>query len=124
MAIRYCQAFPCNLIAVSGAYCLQHKPAPAPKETDPFYLSVRWRRFRSWYISRHPLCEQCEVEGRPDTGADMVDHRIEIKDNGDLTTESNCMSMCWKCHAVKTAEAKNHRLPTPDNRIGRAGDTY
>jgi len=119
-ARKYCAAFPCNQIAVKGAYCSQHQPTGAPKETDPFYLSVRWRRFRAWYLGKHPLCERCEREGRL-TPADMVDHIIEIKDGGALTSEDNAESMCWKCHGIKTAEAKNHRRSGKDNRAGSTG---
>jgi len=119
---KYCAAFPCNQIAVNGAYCAKHRPAPASKETDPFYLSVRWRRFRAWYLGKHPLCEQCEREGRL-TPADMVDHVIEIKDGGNLTSEENAMSLCWKCHAVKTAEAKNHRKSNENNRLVSTKET-
>lgn len=119
---KYCASFPCNQIAVNGAYCAQHTPARAQKQTDPFYLSVRWRRFREWYLSRHLLCELCEAEGRPDTPAQMVDHIIEIEDGGALTSEDNAMSMCWKCHGIKTATAKsrrnNHQAPTRNNRAG------
>ncbi len=114
---KYCAAFPCNQIAVSGAYCAEHKPAAAAKETDPFYLSVMWRRFRAWYLGKHPLCEQCEREGRL-IPADMVDHVIEIKDGGALTSEENAESLCWKCHAVKTAAVKNHRKSCGYNRNG------
>lgn len=117
-ASKYCQAYPCPNLAVNGAYCHEHTPARAPKEADPFYVSVAWRRFRDWYISMHPLCEQCEREGRPDTPAQMVDHRIEIKDGGALTSEENAMSLCWKCHAVKTATAKNHRKGYANNPPG------
>lgn len=112
---KYCVDFPCSNLATDGAYCSQHKPARTPKETDPFYLSVQWRRFRDFYIRKHPLCELCEREGRL-TPAKMVDHILEIKDGGALTSEENAMSLCWKCHAVKTAEAKNHRKSKGYNR--------
>jgi len=115
---KYCAAFPCPNLAIPGSsYCQEHQPARAPKETDPFYLSVRWRRFRDWYIGKHPLCEQCEREGRL-TRAVMVDHVIEIKDGGALTSEENALAMCWKCHGVKTAKAKNHRRSCKSNRVG------
>lgn len=116
-ARKYCASFPCRNIAEQGAYCKEHQPARAPKETDPFYLSVRWRRFRAWYLGKHPLCEQCELEGRLTT-ADMVDHIIEIKDGGALTSEENAMALCFRCHNVKTAEVKNHRKSNGCNRIG------
>ena len=118
-ARKYCASYPCPALAVNGAYCAEHKPAAAPKETDPFYLSVRWRRFRAWYLANHALCEQCEREGRGPVPADMVDHIIEIKDGGELTSEVNAMALCWKCHAVKTAAAKNHRKSNGNNRLGK-----
>ncbi len=66
---KYCASFPCSNIAEPGSpYCKEHQPARAPKETDPFYLSVQWRRFRQWYLGRHPLCEQCEKERREKIG--------------------------------------------------------
>ena len=108
-ANKYCASFPCNQVAVDGAYCNEHTPAKAPKETNPFYLSVQWRRFRDYYIGLHPLCEQCEAEGR-ETPAQMVDHIQEIADGGALTSEDNALSMCWKCHGLKTANEKLNRL--------------
>lgn len=121
-ARKYCAAFPCNQIAVNGAYCQEHQPAKAPKETDPFYLSVAWRRFRAWYLTKHPLCEQCEKEGRL-IPADMVDHITEIKDGGARLAEENAMSLCWKCHGIKTQQAKNHRKGSTNNRAGSTEDT-
>jgi len=117
---KFCAAFPCRNLAVNGAYCHEHKPAKAPKETDPFYLSVAWRRFRNWFISKYPLCQKCLEEGR-ETPAVMVDHIIEIKDGGALTDEDNAMSLCHKCHNMKSAaersRRKNHQQSRNDNRV-------
>ena len=124
-ARKYCASFPCRNLAEPGSsYCRDHRPARAQKVTDAFYLSVAWRRFRAWYLGRHPLCEQCEREGRPDTPADMVDHILEIQDGGALTSEENAMSLCWKCHGIKTAKAKNHRRSSGNNRAGSTKETY
>ena len=118
LMVRYCLRFPCRSFAEPGsAYCAQHRPARAPKEADPFYLTVRWRRFRNWYLAQHPLCEMCEREGRQ-TIATMVDHVTEIKDGGALTDEENAQSLCSKCHAMKTSMTKNHRKLTENNRRG------
>lgn len=118
---KYCKAFPCNQLAVNGAYCPLHRPAPPEKTTDPFYLSVAWRRFRDWYINQHPLCEQCEREGRL-TPAAMVDHIIEIKDGGMLTSEENAESLCWKCHGIKTAAMKRKRTISHCNNYTKSSD--
>lgn len=124
---KYCASFPCPNMVVSGSSCCrEHQPARASKEADPFYLSVAWRRFRAWYLGRHPLCEACEREGRL-TPAVMVDHVKELKDGGARLAEENAKSLCWKCHGIKTAEAKgrrkNHQESQPDNRLGSAGET-
>ena len=122
-ARKYCAAFPCFYLAEDrSAYCHRHQPARAPKETDPFYLTVQWRKFRDWYITRHPICEMCEKEGRL-TPAVMVDHIVEIRDGGALTSEENAQSLCWRCHGEKTANEKNHRKLTGNNRAGSAERT-
>lgn len=109
MAKKFCASFPCSNLAEQGsAYCPEHRPARAEKKTDPFYLSVRWRRFRDWYRKLHPLCQMCEEEGRGPVPARLVDHRIELKSGGAETSEDNATSMCFKCHAIKTANSKNN----------------
>lgn len=123
LAKRYCQAFPCRNFAERGsAYCGEHRPSREPKSVDPFYVSVRWRRFRDWYLGKHPLCEQCKSEGRL-VRADMVDHVIELKDGGAPLSEDNAQSLCFHCHNVKTADVrdkrKNHQEPMLCNRNGR-----
>jgi len=117
---HYCLRFPCRSLAVPGsAYCQGHQPARAEKQADPFYLSPAWRRFRDWYLANHPLCEQCEREGRGAVPAVMVDHIVELRDGGEELTEANAMSLCSKCHSIKTATAKkNRQLPSRDNRSG------
>jgi 5-methylcytosine-specific restriction protein A len=116
--MKYCRAFPCSNIALPGsAYCTEHAPARAPKQADAFYVSVAWRRFRDWFIARHPLCQQCEAEGRL-TASRIVDHVIELKDGGAPLSEDNAMSLCSKCHAIKTALSKNYRQSDGNNRTG------
>lgn len=120
---KYCRAFPCSSFAAAGsAFCHEHKRPPAPKVTDSFYLSVRWRRFRNWYIGKHPLCARCWLAGCPVT-ATVVDHVVELKDGGAALDEANVQSLCASCHNKKTAEerakrAKNHRKAAKSNRVG------
>lgn len=106
---KYCAQFPCSNYAEPGsAYCAEHRPARALKETDPFYLSPAWRKFRNYYVSIHPFCELCEREGRL-VPVDVVDHVVELKDGGAPLSESNAMSLCNKCHGLKTAKEKARR---------------
>ena len=78
------------------------------KKSDPFYGTARWKKFRAWYIGKHPLCEEClDVDRMVD--ANVVDHIVEIKDGGSLTSEDNARSLCNKCHAKKTSLSKMKR---------------
>jgi len=106
---KYCQQFPCSNYAEHGStYCKEHRIPRASKETDPFYLSPAWRRFRNFYVSLHPFCELCEKQGLL-VPVDVVDHVVELKDGGDRLSESNAMSLCHKCHNAKTAKEKARR---------------
>lgn len=81
-----------------------------PKVADPFYLSPKWRRFRDWYISRHPLCEECESHGETVAGV-IVDHIVELKDGGAPFDEGNCQTLCHACHNRKTGQERRKRGP-------------
>lgn len=106
---KYCRAFPCKNMAEPGSsYCLEHRPAPAPKQADDFYLSPEWRRFRDWFISKYPLCKKCSAYGFI-TPAKIVDHIVELKDGGALFDESNTQSLCHACHNRKSAKERKKR---------------
>ena len=133
--MKYCRAFPCDCLADPGsAYCEAHKPARTPKETDPFYLSVAWRRFRAWYIANHPLCELCLEDNDRAEKAVIVDHVLELKDGGKPLDESNVQALCRLCHARKTSNEaarrnrtnvyKNHQEPYGNNRLVTEREIY
>jgi 5-methylcytosine-specific restriction protein A len=79
-------------------------------DADRFYNTPDWRRARKAYITLHPFCQRC---GNP---AQVVDHRIPIKDGGDKTAETNLQALCGNCHRRKTAKEQkgnpNRKLPT------------
>ena len=81
------------------------------KQADGFYLSPAWRRFRDAYISRHPLCEHCQGQGR-DVPAFIVDHVIELKDAGAPYDAANVQALCRHCHNVKTKCERRKRGAT------------
>ena len=63
----------------------------------------RWRQAREGYLRAHPLCVECERQGRL-TPATDVDHIKPHK--GDRTLfwqSSNWQSLCATCHSTKTA---------------------
>ncbi|WP_152972061.1 HNH endonuclease signature motif containing protein, partial [Desulfatitalea tepidiphila] len=121
---KYCAAFPCpNLAEPGSSHCREHRPPAAEKVTDPFYNSTAWKRFRTWYKSKHPLCEDCLAAGHL-APVDIVDHVVEIKDGGARLDESNARSLCRSCHARKTAaERKRRENRQQGNPWHRAGNT-
>jgi len=72
-------------------------------DRDRFYDTQGWRRFRKWFLARHPLCEMgCNAEGRT-TAATDVDHIVSLAQGGAPLDESNVRAACHPCHSRHTA---------------------
>ena len=56
---------------------------------------ARWRRFRTWFLNRHPMCESDKGCNR---AADEVHHIHKISDGGARLDEMNCMALCRLHH--------------------------
>lgn len=66
----------------------------------------QWQRWRRWFLSRHPLCEDCMAQGTV-TAAREVHHKMKLKDRPELRTdEGNCMALCQACHSKRTARGE------------------
>jgi 5-methylcytosine-specific restriction protein A len=93
-----------------GGPCDAHRKThgkDAGKVKNRIYDSARWRRFRLWFLARHPLCEMdCKTAGLV-TPANEVDHILEIAKGGELLDEKNCRSACKPCHSRRSAEASS-----------------
>lgn len=93
------------------SYCNKHK-----REMDKQYNKYQrdpesnkrygrsWKRIRDRYIKTHPLCEECEKQGRL-TPVEEVHHIIPLSRGGGNET-SNLMSLCGSCHRKITAESR------------------
>lgn len=86
------------------------KPARPPDKrgssTQQGY-GARWRKARLHFITRNPLCAECQRQGKT-TAANEVDHVIPWK--GDLEkfwNENNWEAKCKPCHSAKTAKENN-----------------
>lgn len=89
----YCEA--CNAAGKNeSAESRKHK------QTDPFYLSPEWRRYRRWWLVLHPLCVFCGHPGQ------MVDHVRPIKDGGERLDPKNTQTSCFRCHNRKTGSER------------------
>jgi 5-methylcytosine-specific restriction protein A len=62
-----------------------------------------WKRIRDYYIKSHPLCEECQREGRL-TPAEEVHHILPLSKGGSNET-NNLMSLCKSCHSRITVES-------------------
>jgi 5-methylcytosine-specific restriction enzyme A len=67
-----------------------------------------WRRCSRAFLGAHPLCAQCEREGRVRI-ATQVDHKVPVKAGGALYDWSNLQALCDRCHLVKTLVVEQHK---------------
>lgn len=96
-----------KLVPANEMYCEEHAPLHRVKEEVSRYSKNRgydsqWRQARAYFLTRHPLCVECQKHGRY-TKATVVDHIVPHK--GDMTLfwdESNWQALCKTCHDVKT----------------------
>lgn len=67
----------------------------------------RWQKASKCYLRSHPLCAECERNGRV-TEATCVDHITPHR--GDMTlfwdVAGNWQSLCKPCHDAKTAKGE------------------
>ena len=83
---------------------------PALRKAKKTRSSIRWQRFREWFIRRHPLC--CDPFGHHEedgvTVATQQVHHIEplTKRPTLACAESNCAAVCALCHAKTEARER------------------
>ena len=100
---RPCSYPGCNRLT-DNRYCDEHRKIAERQynrylrdpDTNKRYGRA-WRRIRLKYIQSHPLCEQCEREGRL-TPAEEVHHILPLADGGTHDVE-NLMALCKSCHS-------------------------
>ena len=63
--------------------------------------NARWRRARIAFLQKHPLCAECQREGKL-TPATVVDHIIPHRGDQRLFWDkTNWQPLCKDCHARK-----------------------
>ena len=97
---------------IDGRYCEEHRQVAGRQynkyKRDPNTnqrYGRAWRRIRELYIQAHPICEQCEKEGRL-TLAEEVHHILPLADGGTHDAE-NLMALCKSCHSSITIGNNN-----------------
>lgn len=90
----------------SGKYCEEHQrlntlESGRPTAAERGYNS-RWQKARQIFLAEHPLCVECEKQGRY-VEATVVDHITPHKGDQILFwDESNWQPLCKQCHDRKT----------------------
>jgi 5-methylcytosine-specific restriction protein A len=107
---RPCSYPGCGRLVSDGQYCAKHQKTmnrnynkyQRHPESNKRYGRA-WKRIRDRYIKAHPLCEECQRQGRL-TPAEEVHHILPLSKGGGNETE-NLMSLCKSCHSRITAES-------------------
>jgi len=80
----------------------RERKTPSDAEAWRFYNSARWQRLRSIKLGTHPLCQDCEAEGKLTAAVD-VDHVQDRREHPDLAYDlDNLRSLCKSHHGRKT----------------------
>lgn len=105
----------CSVLVRGVSHCATHKPLADERrakqlkashkqynkrrdESDEFYKTERWRKFRNYYIRLHPLCVECERQDRV-TPAKILDHIKPYKTHPELGLDwYNVRPLCRPCH--------------------------
>ena len=88
----------------AGMYCEDHAKLHA---SDRASASVRgydgrWKKARIRFLKAHPLCVECQKQGRL-VKATVVDHIVPHRGDAKLFwDEANWQSLCKSCHDHKT----------------------
>jgi len=104
-----CRHSGCAALLAEPGYCEKHLQQ-VRQQTDERRGSAssrgynsRWRKARATWLSRHPLCAECERQRRV-APATVVDHITPHRGDQDLFWDTkNWQSLCKPCHDKKTA---------------------
>jgi 5-methylcytosine-specific restriction endonuclease McrA len=137
--------FPCNQpgcpeLLTEPGYCKQHEPEKdntaqsnryaETQKDNPLWQaarevrnSERYRKFRTWFKARYPLCcDPLDRHGTKPVTATDLHHIIGLAQRPDLaTTETNCAPLCSHCHrAIEAME----REGTPTQCLFKRGQQH
>lgn len=110
---RICPAPGCGIRIEGKQYCSKHKghagrryDEQRPTAPQRGYDS-RWQKARKTWLAEHPLCAECERQGRV-RGATLVDHIVPHSGDYQLfwDSEGNWQSLCVACHQLKSMKER------------------
>jgi 5-methylcytosine-specific restriction protein A len=75
-----------------------YRQATSRRHLESFYNSAAWRKLSRLHKLEHPLCAECERQGRV-TIAQQVHHVKDLETHPELALEwDNLESLCRSCH--------------------------
>ena len=102
---RPCRYPDCPNLCDKGVYCSQHMQFSSDRmrgSAESRGYDARWRKARTAFLQRNPLCNECMKRGRI-TPATVVDHIIPHRGDRKLFwDEQNWQPLCKSCHDRKT----------------------
>ena len=99
-----------ELVEAGTRYCDKHKSLHPEEERSANGRGYgrAWQRARKRYLEAHPLCAECEREGRY-TKATVVDHIKPHRGDSRLFWDTgNWQALCEHHHNVKTGNEDSH----------------
>ena len=106
---------------------MPYLPKPKPrtafarrKNTDRPYNSKQWRNLSKRFLAAHPICVECEKNGKV-KAASVTDHISH--DQFDFFDESGLQALCHKCHNSKSGkEAHKMKVYLGDKLLHESGE--
>lgn len=101
-APRPCSYAGCRALAVTGGRCADHQRDAWCKKVTPTkrVTGRRLQAMRAALFAAHPLCAECERQGRA-TLATQRDHITPLAEGG-TDDDDNVQGLCEPCHEVKS----------------------
>ena len=102
---RHCAVPGCPNYAEGGAYCAAHRKDYNKMIRDPAvqkHYGRRWEKISARFLSKHPLCQQCQLAGRLTPATET--HHIKPVTEGGTDEDANLMALCKPCHSRITME--------------------
>jgi 5-methylcytosine-specific restriction enzyme A len=81
-----------------------HGGGQAQREYDPELNSAAWERWRREWLRLHPLCEDCEAEGRVEPAVDL--HHTQGRRLGGPLITGAVKGLCKPHHGRRTARGE------------------
>lgn len=98
---RPCRQAGCPNLS-DDVYCETHRVLYVRENATGRGYDTRWRAARKRYLRGHPLCLECQRNGRT-RPATVVDHILPHRGNEDLFwDQNNWQPLCKSCHDRKT----------------------